>query len=359
VGSKLHRLGVQLTLAAIVVGLTVYASGAFASAAANPPALMTYITGLPTSPSVWVADAADGSSPLPLGPASSAQISPSGGEVAAVNVEKPTNAWTLSLYPTVVGTPSSTLIPQRPQPMNLLAWSPDSRLILVTVGTSPAQLMIVDTTTSQSRAIATGVIYGASFAPGPSDSVVYARALLNKTAVNIYTTTAAGTDTHQLTNDGHSEDPLWGPGGIVYSRATARAKNPNPELQLWEMNADGSGARPLTSVGVQRQLEGLIAVAFSRNGQHLLANLVGPTGSNAAEPYAVDLSGPKATWRDLTGQGSGYIGDAISANGKTILVTKGTAKDLKALSVVTFPWSGGKPTTIVKQGGYASWNRSQ
>jgi hypothetical protein len=356
VGSKLHRSGVRLTLAVIVLGLLSCASGAFATAA--PPPLMTYITGLPGSPSVWVANAIDGSSPLYLGPASSAQISPAGGEVAVVNVEKQTNAWALSLYSTTDASPPTTIIPKRPQPMTLLAWSPDSRLILVTVGTSPAQLMIVDTTTEQTRAIATGVIYGASFAPGPSDTVVYARAKLNKTAVNIYTTSATGTDTRQLTSDGHSEDPLWGPSGIIYSRATARAKNPYPELQLWQMNTDGSDARQLFSLqNIKPQLEGLIAVAISANGQHLLANLVGPTASSAAEPYTVDLSRTKPAWRDLTGQGSGYIGDAISGDGKTILVTKGTAKNLKALSVVTFPWNGGKPTTIVKQGGYASWNQ--
>jgi hypothetical protein len=220
VGFNLHRWGVHLTLAAIVVGLLAGVSGAFASAAASH--LMTYITGLPASPYVWVA-ATDGSSALELGPATSALISPSGGQVAAVNIEKQTNAWTLSVYSTAPGLPPSTIIPKRPQPMNLLAWSPDSRLILVTVGTSPAQLMIVDTTTQQSHALATGVIYGASFAPGPSDSVVYARARLNKTAVNIYTATAAGTDTRQLTHDGRSEDPLWAPSGIVYSRATARS----------------------------------------------------------------------------------------------------------------------------------------
>jgi len=355
VGSKLHRLGVHLTLAALVAGLLACAGGAFAAAAPTP--LMTYITGLTTSPSVWVA-LADGSSPKSLGPGSSALISPSGSEVAAVSIEKQTNAWTLSLYPTLAGTTASaTIIPKRPQPMNLLAWSPDSTLILVTVGTSPAELMIVNTTTEQSHAIATGVIYGASFAPGGSDDVVFARAKLNKTAVNIYLTTAAGTNTRQLTHDGRSENPLWGPSGIVYSRETPRAKSPYPELELWLMNGDGSGARQLTNLQVKPPLEGLIAVACSANGQHLLANLVGPPGSNSAEPYAVDLSGKKPVWRDATGQSSGYIGDAISADGRTILATKGTASDLKALSVETFPWSGGKPTTVVKQGGYASWNR--
>ena len=354
-GSKLHRSGVRITLAAILVGLLACASGAFASAAVRP--LMTYITGLPSSPYVWIA-LPDGSSASRLGPASSALISPSGSEVAAVSTQDQTNTSTLSLYPTsaVSGSGALTIIPKRPQFMHLLAWSPDSRLILVTVGTSPAQLMVVDTTTEQSHAIATGVIYGASFAPGSSNAVVYARAKLNKTAVNIFTTTAAGTNTRQLTRDGRSEDPLWSTSGIVYSHQKVRAKNPYPELQLWLMRADGSDARQLTDVQVPKQLEGLIPLACSANGQHVLANLVGPPGSNSAEPYAVDLSGQKAAWHDPTGQGGGFIGDAISADGKTILVTKGTANDLKALTVETFPWSGGKPTTIVKQGGYPSWN---
>jgi hypothetical protein len=61
--------------------------------------------------------------------------------------------------------------------------------------------------------------------------------------------------------------------------------------------------------------------------------------------------------RPLNDQGGGYIGDAISTNGNAILVTKGTASDLGALSIETYPWAGGKPTTIVSQGAYASWNR--
>jgi Tol biopolymer transport system component len=355
---------VRLKLAAFVVGAIVCAGllGAVGAFAQSTPTsvLMTYITGLPSSPQAWEA-LTDGDSPSHLGPASSALISPSGTEVAAISVARQTNAWTLTLYSTS-GNPTSapvSVIPKRPQPMTLLAWSPDSRLILVTVGTTPAQLLLVDTTTMQSHAIATGVIAGASFAPGSSDAVVYARSPAGGSAVNIYTTSAAGTDTRQLTHDGRSELPLWGPSGIVYSHETPRAKNPYPELQLWLMNTDGSGAHQLTHVVVSKTQEGLVAQGVCSmppcDGQHLLANLVGPTGANITQPYTVDLSAGKATPHPLTG--SGFIGDAISANGAMILVTKGTASDLRALSIETFPWSGGKPTQIVKQGGYASWNQ--
>jgi hypothetical protein len=363
VGRFLHRTGVRLTLAAVVVGLTLSgrlpgAVGAPASSA-TPAPMMTYITGLPSSPYVWVAYT-DGTQPSRLGQASSAQISPNGTEVAAVSVARQTNAWTLALYPiptpAIQSPPTVTLIPKRPQPMTLLAWSPDSRLILVTVGTTPAQLLLVDTTTQQSHAIATGVIAGASFAPNGSDEIVYARSAAGKSAVNLYTTTDTGTGTRQLTHDNRSELPLWGPSGIVYSRETARARNPYPELQLWLMNTDGSGARRLTNVLVSKAQEGLVAQGVSTDGSHLLANLVSPTGANITVPYTVALSGNKTTTHALTT--SGFIGDAISGDGQTILVTKGTASDVRALSIETLPWSGGKATPIIKQGGYASWNCS-
>ena len=104
-------------------------------------------------------------------------------------------------------------------------------------------------------------------------------------------------------------------------------------------------------------MEGLTPIAFSANGKHLLANFVGQDPQDHTEAYTVDLTGSKPLWRDLTGQGNGNIGDAISADGKTILLTKGMTANLGPLSIETVPWSGGKPTTIVPQGAYASWNR--
>jgi hypothetical protein len=174
--------------------------------------------------------------------------------------------------------------------------------------------------------------------------------------VNIYTTSSTGTGTHQLTHDGRSEYPLWGPAGIVYSHETARKKNPYPELQLWSITPAGKDAHQLTNVAVNGSLLGLTPIAISANGKRLLANFVGPEGSDHAEAYAVDLSGSKPVApRDLTGQGNGYIGDAISASGGTILLTKDVAANV-ALSIETIPWGGGKPTSVVAQGAYASWD---
>ena len=331
-----------------------------AEALAAPPGsvpLMTYIKGLVTnSPQVWVAGV-DGSSPVPLGPASSALLSPDGSSVAAVSIAKAqaVKKSTLSLYSTTGAAPST--VSSSVQFMQLLGWSADSKLILITVGASPAQLDVITVATNQVRTIATGVIDGASFSPNSSDQVAYARAAPSTTHVDLFVTSATGTNTRQLTKDGRSEYPLWGPNGIVYSHEYIRPKDPYPELQLWFIKANGAGARQLTHTPVGPQLEGLTPIAFSANGKHLLANFVGQDPQDHTEAYTIDLTGAKPLWRDLTGDGNGNIGDAISADGKTILLTKGMTANLGPLSIETIPWGGGKPTTIVAQGAYASWNR--
>lgn len=353
VGYFVQRSAARPVLVAALASLWLCAGALGAPAGVAP--LMTYIKGLVTrSPYVWVSGV-DGSAPVRLGLASSALLSPDGSNVAAVSIEKAQSAKasTLSLYATSGG--ASSTVQRSVQVMQLLAWSADSKLILVAVGANPAQLRVINPATKQFRVIATGVIDGASFSQGGSDEVVYARATPNTDLVNIYVTSPSGTETRQLTRDNRSEYPLWGPNGIVYSRETMRPKNPYPELQLWFMKANGAGARQLTHIPIPASapVEGLTPIAFSANGRHLLANLVGP---DHTEAYTVDLTGSKTVWRDLTGQQNGNIGDAISADGKTILLTKGMPDHLAPLSIETVPWSGGKPTTIVTQGAYASWN---
>jgi len=355
VRSVLQRSSAPVALAAILAGLSLCA-GALAATPGSVP-LMTYIKGLVTNaPQVWVSGI-DGSSPMALGPASSALLSPDGGQVAAVSIAKTqaVKKSTLSLYATSGG--ASSVVSSSVQFMQLLAWSADSKLLLVTVGASPAQLDVITVATNQVHTIATGVIDGASFAPGRSDQVAYARAAPSTTRVDLYVTSAVGTNTRQLTTDGRSEYPLWGPSGIVYSHEYVRAKDPYPELQLWFIKPSGAGARQLTHIQIGAQLEGLTPIAFSANGKHLLANFVGQDPQDHTEAYTVDLTGSKPLWRDLTGQGNGNIGDAISADGKTVLLTKGMTANLGPLSIETIPWSGGRPTTIVPQGAYASWNR--
>jgi hypothetical protein len=330
------------------------------SAPTTPPTpLLTYIVGLGTSKQQAVVAKPDGTSPRQLGVATSALLSPDGTEVATIYT---TSSSTLSLYPSLGGT---DVVLAKDQPfMQLLAWSPDSKLLLVAVGTAPrGQLMVFNLATHKSTVIATGVFKGASFEPGSTtDQIVYALASDASGAdFNLYVTMPNGTQTRQLTHDNRSQWPVWGHNNIVFSRMTAGPRGTS-SLQLWLISPTGGGLKQLTNVtvgtnSVPAKSTGLTPIAFSADGKHLLANLVGPN-LNWHEAYVLDLSKPKAAPRDLTGQNNGTTtGNAISTSGKLILATKGTSSNQTSLSIEEFKWAGGKPTVIAKNAAYASWNR--
>jgi Tol biopolymer transport system component len=317
--------------------------------AALPP-MLTYITGLGTSnPANVVVAGVNGASPSTLGRANSALLRPDGTQVAAIE-KGSTSSWTLLLYSSTAGT-APTKLYTSPKFIQLLAWSPDSRYLLVGVGaTAAGVLSVFDTATKAHMQIAGGAFYGASFQPGSSDRLVYARA--DHSGVDLYTTSASGSNTAQLTHGGSNEYPVWGPNGIVYDRATAHKGSSSPQFQLY-LTRPGGATTQLTSAAIPSGLWGLTPVAFSASGTHLLANFV---GQNTTEAYVIDLSAKKVTPRDLTGAGNGTIGDAISRRGDMLLVTKGRTDSQAADSVETIPWSGGKPAVIAVHGAYASWN---
>jgi len=338
-------------IAALLVSVWLVTTAA-SSPTSSPAALLTYITGLGTSkPANVVVAAANGSSRTTLGPANSALVRPDGSQIAAIKKSSPTS-WTLLLYPSsAVG--AATVLTTSPTFMQLLAWSSDSRYLLVAVGATAAGGLWVFDTASQTRKgkeIATGAFYGASFETGGSDRIVYARAV--HSGVDLYTSSTTGTGTHRLTSTGSSEYPVWGPPGIAYARAMASKGGASPQFQLWLMKP-GAANTQLTNIAIPAGLWGLTPVAFSSSGAHLLANFV---GQNTTEAYVLDLTAPKAQPRDLTGAGNGTIGDAISRSGDVILVTKGKTEAQAADSIETVPWNGGKPTVIAAHGAYASWN---
>ena len=342
------RSSLGLIAALLVSGwlLTTAASSPNASA----PALLTYITGLGTSkPANVVVAGISGSSRTTLGPANSALLSPDGAQTAAIKKSSPTS-WTLLLYSSS-GAGSTTVLSTSPTFMQLLAWSGDSRYLLVAVGaTAAGGLWVFDTASQTKKEIATGAFYGASFDPGGSNRIVYARAV--HSGVDLYTTSTTGAGAHRLTSTGSSEYPVWGPPGIAYARAMSVKGAASPRLQLWLMKPGATNTQ-LTNIAIPTGLWGLTPVAFSFSGTHLLANFV---GQSTTEAYVLDLSAPKAQPRDLTGAGNGTIGDAISRSGDVILVTQGKMEDQAADSIETVPWSGGKATVIAAHGAYASWN---
>ena len=329
------------------------ASGRMVARAAGGAAHMTYIAtpaGANASPEVWLADA-DGGDARELGRASTAVLSPDGAFVAAVRpaAGSATHGSSLVLY-TLTRKPTARVLRTSTAQLTILAWSPDDRWIAVVDGDSLVAVPLSGTP----RTIATGTINGASFAPSQPDRLVFAKAqsLLVSAAVDLYTVSLRGGSAAAITHDGLSEYPLWGPRGIVFSRELSHS---SPTYQLWSIGSNGSGAKQLTNVTLSAPFYGLEPVAISANGKHLLANLV---GDNQTEAWTVDLSAKPVAARDLGGTGLTTIGNAISRDGSSILLTEDSgSSNTTSQSVAMVPWSGGSATTLAAHGAFASWNR--
>jgi hypothetical protein len=102
---------------------------------------------------------------------------------------------------------------------------------------------------------------------------------------------------------------------------------------------------------------GLLPVAASANGAHLVANYIDPQGLSHARE--VDVSGPTGVARAVPGlpgeSTSLSIAEGISRDGATVLVSVDLASDS---TVDTVPWVGGAPVRIANETDTdgAGWN---
>jgi len=319
--------------------------------------LLTYITpatSANTSTEVVLAKA-NGSDPQTLGPGGPAVLAPNGKFVAAVTSTAAQASHGSSLILYTVGKKSAPrTLEKTADQLTLVAWSADSSEIAVIDGDA----LVVVSRGGVARTVSTGpagtAITGASFEPN-SQRLVYALAssLLVGAPVNLYTVAASGGTATEITHDGYSQNPLWGPNGIVFSRATTK----DSAYQLWFIEANGHDAEPLTHVAISAPFSGLEPIAFSQNGKHLLANLI---GQNTAQAWVVDLSTKHVVARELGAPGAVTIGNAISADGKRILLTNGYSSlsddDFSGLSVEAVPWSGVSSKLLAAHGAFASWS---
>jgi Tol biopolymer transport system component len=311
---------------------------------------MTYIAAPARAgaPSEVVLANADGSAPRALGPASTAVLSPNGTAVAAVRTRATARGSLLLLY-----SPSRKAAPRvlrsSSSQMTIVAWSPDGEWIAVIDGDT----LVAVPLHGAAHIVTSGTINGASFAPDEPDRLVFAKAdsVLASAAVNLYTVSLGGGRPVAITHDGLSEYPLWGPSGIVFSRELSRSTPTT--YQLWSVAPSGRGAKQLTNLTLTPPFYGLEPIAFSANGKHLLANLV---GDNATEAWTVDLTSAPAVAHDLGLPGTTTIGNSISRDGSTILLTEDSGNPTDQ-AVAMIPWAGGTATTLAAHGAFASWNR--
>jgi hypothetical protein len=340
---------------AVALACAVAAASAAPGAAAPAARYLTFIANSRSlHPSVELAQAS-GASPRRLGPGVAAALAPSGGEVAVVEMVGPqaNSSSELVLYRTRGG--KARKLYHYDGFLSLLGWSADSRLLLAaaTAGSSTGPLLVINAANGHTSTLARGTIEGASFAPDRSDRVVYAAAssLRSSAAVNLFVAQPSGARRRQLTDDGRSSFPVWGSRSIIFTRSTSRGTQKAPINQLWSVAPDGADARQLTHMSVGPLVAGLVPVAVSADGRHLLADFEG-TDTSAA--WTVDVHGGSASARPLNGIRDGNIPDAISRDGQRVLLTNGFEGSPSAVQAI--PWGGGAPVVLAAHGANASWN---
>lgn len=302
--------------------------------------------------SVWIAND-DGTNQVKLANGGSTpSITPDGQTVFFQN--QGNKSTTLMRVPAAGGTPVAAV---RNVQYGVQVISPNGAWLAVTTGplNGAQKLTLLDIATGATRTVATGYFYGASFSPD-SSQLAYSRAGRQsyKAPNDIYLAPTAGGAATNLTNDGHSAYPVWGPTQIAFSRwklhyGPHHAES-GPAYNLSVINPDGSGRRNLTNDKVPYLLFGLTATAWSADGQRLLAQFGGQDTTHAVGVEVgtgkQHVIGPKTEF--------GLSGVALSSDGQTVLGAFGPPEAIG--NVVTIPWAATKPHVIVRKANSPAWS---
>jgi Tol biopolymer transport system component len=317
----------------------------------------------PLHPVVYAA-ADDGSGSRRLMAGSSPRISPDGQVVALLDQGNGRRAQPeLILAPANGSAPASRLATGWREP-SAFAWSPDSKSVAVVLGPElgPKRLVLIDTATGARQTIAHGFFFGVSFAP-EGGRLVYARAASERYPPHsdVYRfDIPVGESVRfappvRLTHDHRSLDPLWGPNGkiVFVKQLGAKKRRYGPKNELYLMSPGGSQVKRLTHTKVGPLLQGLYPTEWSANGRRLLAEFEGQDTS-----YAVSVNPRTGAQRPLDRAGErGFVGTALSADGKTVLGFTGGFEPGPGHDVATVPYAGGKRRALVHNAFEPDWSR--
>ena len=175
------------------------------------------------------------------------------------------------------------------------AWSPDGETLIATRAAtfSVLELDAIDRRSGRFRVIASGSMYGFSFSP-KGDELVYARAPVATgegpcgDQFDLFVTKVSGGKREQLTHDGVSGFPVWGPDNIAFSHFPAGTGNDDCSAPgVWTIDPDGSHPRPViarapeTIASQDQGLYGLQPLAWL-DGGHILAGVRTDSGTLGA-----------------------------------------------------------------------------
>ena len=237
-------------------------------------------------------------------------------------------------------------------------WAPNSEMLAALRGNELGKrtLVLFDLASEEESTIASGYFDGISFSPDGSE-LVYGLARSEKFPLksDIYRVSTGEGEPKAITHDRNSSYPLWSPQGEIVFVKGLGAKNRKyaPKNELFLMDRQGKGVRQLTHTTVPQLAQGLFPTAWSANGARLLTEFEGQDLT-----YAVTVnprSGAQKPLVEATEQG--FIGAALSRNGKVVLGTEGGFLPGGNHFVGTVPYGGGRARVLVRGAYEPSWNR--
>jgi Tol biopolymer transport system component len=345
----------------LIVGAAVLA--AFAIGPATSDATLVF-TRNPLSPTVFAAKD-NGSGAHRIGPGSGPRVSPDGQTIVFFRFGLGKQPSGLMVAPATGGTPK--LLAANWQDPYTFAWSPDSTTIAVLLGPEigKPRLTTIDVASGAQHAIARGFFSGVSFSPQGSEQLVFAMAASESfpPRSDIYridilppgATSVAAEEPQPLTTDHRSSSPLWGPNNrVVFVKHLAeKSRKYGPKNDLFLMDPDGSKVKRLTHTKVDPLLSGLSPTEWSANGNRLLTEFGGQDTS-----YAVTVNPRTGAERALTKEREvGFVGTALSGDGKLVLGSLGGFEPGPGHKVVSIPYAGGKPKVLANNASEPDWNR--
>jgi hypothetical protein len=314
----------------------------------------------PLHPAVYVAND-DGSGAKKLDGGEAPHVSPDGNWVAYLH-QGPKNAQELKLAPAAGGSSRTLMVGWR-EPFSL-AWSPDSTRVAALRGSElgKRKLVVIDIATGAQQIVAQGFFSGFSFSPSGLE-LVYAKADSEKfpPRSDVFRTetpplgvvNVQAPQTYRLTKDHNSSYPLWGPTKIVFVKTLdAQKRKYGPKNELYLMQPNGKGVKRLSHTKVPPLAQGLFPTDWSASGNQLLTEFEGQDIS-----YAVRVNPTTGAQKPVAAAGEqGFVGTALSSDGKSVLgYTGGFDPDLKH-DVVSVPYGGGKGKVLAKNAFLPDWS---
>jgi Tol biopolymer transport system component len=343
----------------LIVGVAVLA--AFAVAPATSDATLAF-TRNPFSPTVYVAND-NGSSARKIGAGSNPRVSPDGQTIAFYRLGKGNQPAELMVAPASGGTVKK--LASGWQDPFVFAWSPDSTTIAVLLGpeVGKLRLTLIDVASGTQQTVASGFFSAVSFAP-TGEQLVYGSSTSefgSKSDVYRFDIPEPGAVFVQapqpvrLTTDHKSSSPLWGPDEkIVFVKHLGeKHRQYGPKNDLFLMNPRGKQIKRLTNTKVDPLLSGLSPTEWSANGSRLLAEFGGQDTT-----YAVTVNPKTGAERALTKEREvGFVGTALSKDGKFVLGSLGGFEPGPGHKVVRIPYAGGKPKVLADNASEPDWSR--